>query len=73
MFYIIWRLWRSRNANAQARLSLGAGALLAAAFVAVEAVRADGEADWIGAVVGGLAFAMAIGANFAPGVVRERI
>jgi hypothetical protein len=73
MFFIIWRLWRSRNANAQARLSLGAGALLAAAFVAVEAVRADGEADWIGAVVGGLAFAMAIGANFAPGVVRERI
>ncbi|MGD9980760.1 MAG: hypothetical protein AB7H66_04570 [Hyphomonadaceae bacterium] len=67
-----WRLWRSRNAEAQARLSLCAGALMSAAFIAVEVTRADGEAAWIGAVVGGLAFAMAIGANFAPGVVRDK-
>ncbi|MGQ0534104.1 MAG: hypothetical protein ACT4OF_15645 [Caulobacteraceae bacterium] len=71
LFFANWRLWRSRNAEPQARLSLGAGALLSAAFVAVEVVRADGEADWIGAVIGGLAFAMAIGANFAPGIVRQ--
>jgi len=68
-----WRLWRSRYADPQARLSLCAGALLAAAFIAVEVTRTDGEASWIGAVVAGLAFAMAIGANFAPGVLRARL
>jgi hypothetical protein len=73
LLFANWRLWRRRYAEPQARLCLGAGALLAAAFVAMEAVRADGGADWVGAIVGALAFAMAIGANFAPGVVRERI
>jgi hypothetical protein len=72
LFFANWRLWRARGAERQARIALCAGALLLAAFVAVEAIRADGAANWIGAVVGGLAFAMAIGANFAPGVVRER-
>jgi hypothetical protein len=72
LFFANWRLWRARGAERQARLALCAGALLLAAFVAIEAIRADGAANWIGAVVGGLAFAMAIGANFAPGVVRER-
>ncbi len=59
-------LWRSRNALAQTRLVLGAGALLLAAFITVEVTRNDGDADWLGALVGALSFAAAIGVNFIP-------
>ena len=65
-------LWRSRGAAAQTRLALGAGALLLAAFITVEVTRSDGDADWLGAVVGALSFAAAIGVNFAPGVAPVR-
>lgn len=67
----IW-LWRKRAAEAQTRFTLAAGALLLAAFVTLEVTRADGDADWLGAVVGALSFAAAIGVNFVPGVVRRR-
>ncbi|MEZ5970896.1 MAG: hypothetical protein R3C31_03715 [Hyphomonadaceae bacterium] len=65
-------LWRRRGADVQTRLTLASGGLLLAAFVTVEVTRADGDADWLGAVVGALSFAAAIGVNFLPGVVRRR-
>ncbi len=65
-------LWRSRGAAAQTRLALGAGALLLAAFITAEVTELDGSADWIGAVIGALSFAAAIGVNFIPGVVLAR-
>jgi peptidoglycan/LPS O-acetylase OafA/YrhL len=65
------QLWRSRSAEVQTRLTLASGALLLAAFVTLEVTRADGDADWLGAVVGALSFAAAIGVNFVPGVIRQ--
>lgn len=64
--------WRGRGATAQTRVTLGAGALLLAAFVTSEVTNLDGSADWAGAVVGALSFAAAIGVNFIPGVVPAR-
>lgn len=65
-------LWRKRAAEVQTRMTLASGMLLLAAFVTLEVTRADGDADWLGAVVGALSFAAAIGVNFVPGVVRQR-
>ncbi|MCX7357119.1 MAG: hypothetical protein NT015_03060 [Alphaproteobacteria bacterium] len=65
------QLWRSRSAEVQTRLTLACGALLLATFVTLEVTRADGDADWLGAVVGALSFAAAIGVNFVPGVARR--
>lgn len=65
-------LWRKRAAEVQTRLSLGGGALMVAAFATLEVTRSDGDADWLGAVVGALSFAAAIGVNFVPGLVRRR-
>ena len=65
-------LWRKRAAEVQTRMTLASGMLLLAAFVTLEVTRADGDADWLGAVVGALSFAAAIGVNFVLGVVRQR-
>ena len=65
-------LWRKRAAEVQTRMTLASGMLLLAAFVTLEVTRADGDADWLGAVVGALSFAAAIGVNFVPGLVRQR-
>jgi len=65
-------IWRQRGAEAQTRISLASGALLVAAFLTLEVTRADGDSDWLGAVVGALSFAGAIGVNFIPGLVRRR-
>lgn len=65
-------IWRQRGAEAQTRISLASGALLVAAFLTLEVTRADGGSDWLGAVVGALSFAGAIGVNFIPGLVRRR-
>ncbi len=70
--FALWRLWRSRRADLEARISLAAAALLLAAFVTMEVSSADGDANWLGAVAGSLAFALAIAINFIPGVVRRR-
>lgn len=64
-------LWRSRGAEVQTRLALGAASLLAAAFITLEVTRADGDSDWLGAVVGALSFAAAVGVNFIPDVARR--
>jgi len=71
LFAHTW-LWRKRGAEVQTRMTLASGALLLAAFVTLEVTRADGDADWLGAVVGALSFAAAIGVNFIPGLVRQR-
>jgi hypothetical protein len=72
MFWAHWVLWRGRGANLRARLSLGTGALTLAAMVTLMALQAHEPTaegpDWIGAVVGAVAFALAIGINFADGV-----
>ncbi|MEZ5961447.1 MAG: hypothetical protein R3C30_13630 [Hyphomonadaceae bacterium] len=65
-------LWRKRLAEVQTRITLATGSLLVAAFLTLEVTRADGDADWLGAVIGALSFAAAIGVNFVPGVVRRR-
>lgn len=72
MFWAHWVLWRGRGANLRTRLSLGAGALMIAAMVTLMALQARDPAapgpDWMGAIVGAAAFALAIGLNFANGV-----
>jgi hypothetical protein len=70
LFFGHWAFWRERGAHTQTRLALGAAALLMAAFVTVEAVRAEGMPGWAAASVGALLFALAIVVNFAPGVVH---
>jgi len=75
MFWAHWVLWRGRGANLRTRLSLGAGALMLAAMVTLLAAQtADPEAagsDWVGAIVGAIAFSLAIGLNFARGVTMN--
>ena len=76
MFWAHWVLWRGRGANLRTRLSLGAGALMLAAMVTLIALQASDPAaagpDWIGATIGAVAFALAIGLNFADGVTLNR-
>jgi hypothetical protein len=69
-FWSSWVFWRARGSNLRTRLAMGAGALMAAAFVTLEAMRpADGGAPGtLNALIGALSFALAIVLNFAPGV-----
>ncbi|MFT3727185.1 MAG: hypothetical protein QM759_05115 [Terricaulis sp.] len=69
-FWSSWVFWRARGSNIRTRVSLGAGALLAAAFVTLEAMRPEGGGapGTLNALVGALSFALAIVLNFAPGV-----
>jgi hypothetical protein len=71
MFWAHWVYWRARGANLATRLSLGAGAMMAAAFIALELMRPAGGAapGAFSALAGALSIAMAIVLNFAPGVV----
>lgn len=77
LFWAHWVLWRGRGANLRTRLSLGAGALMMAAMVTLIALQASDPAadgsDWIGACVGAVAFALAIGLNFANGVTLTSV
>jgi hypothetical protein len=75
MFWAHWVLWRGRGAILRTRLALGAGALMLAAMVTLLAVQARDPTiegpDWFGASVGAVAFAVAIGLNFANGVTLQ--
>jgi len=64
-----WVFWRARGSETCTRVALGAGALLTAAFVTLEATRWEDAPQWLGALIGAVAFALAICLNFAPGVV----
>jgi hypothetical protein len=75
MFWAHWVLWRGLGANLRTRLSLGAGTLLLAAMATLMALQArdpsEAGPDWVGAIVGAVAFALAIGLNFANGVTMN--
>jgi hypothetical protein len=70
LFFAHWVFWRARSDGLQTRLVFGASMLLLAAFITVEAVRAQHLPDWSRALAGAVSFAMALGLNFAPGVVN---
>jgi hypothetical protein len=73
LFAAHWVFWRARADDLQTRLVFGAGALLLAAFVTVEALRAQGLPDWARAIAGAASFALALGLNFAPGVTNTEV
>ncbi len=70
LFGAHWVFWRARGDSLQTRLVFGGGALLLAAFVTLEALRAQALPDWAGALAGAGSFALALGLNFAPGVTN---
>jgi hypothetical protein len=70
LFWAHWVFWRARGADLQTRLALGAGALLLAAFLTLEAMRAEALPEWAAAMAGAVSFALALGINFAPGVTN---
>ncbi len=70
LFFAHWVFWRARSDDLQTRLVFGASMLLSAAFVTVEMLRAEGVPDWSRALAGAVSFAVALGLNFAPGVVN---
>src|SRR5262249_16682551 len=69
MFFAHWVFWRARADEAQTRLVFGASMLLFAAFITVEAVRAQNIPDWTRAMAGAASFAPPLGLHFAPGTV----
>lgn len=69
-FFAHWVFWRARSEDLQTRLVFGASMLLLAAFVTVEAIRAEHIPDWSRALAGAVSIAVALGLNFAPGVVN---
>ncbi len=70
LFWGHWVFWRARAADLQTRLALGAGALLFAAGLTMEATRTTGLPEWAAAMTGAVSFALALGINFAPGVTN---
>jgi hypothetical protein len=70
LFFAHWVFWRARSDDVQTRLVFAASMLLLAAFVTVEALRAENVPDWGRALTGAVSLAMALGLNFAPGVVN---
>ena len=70
LFFAHWVFWRARSDDLQTRLVFGASILLFAALITLEAIRAENLPDWTRALAGAVSFAMALGLNFAPGVVN---
>ncbi len=69
-----WSFWRTRKQDFSARVSLAGAALLAAAALSVEVLKARtaaGGADWVSGFAGAAAFTLAIAVNFAPGIVSS--
>jgi hypothetical protein len=71
LFWAHWVFWRARGHDLKTRVSLGAGALLLAAFATKEIMQVPTVPNWAQALTGALSFALAVGINFAPGVVSE--
>ena len=59
------------GADTRTRTALAAAALLSAAYITLELMRWPGAPEWVGALGGALGFALAIVANFAPGVTAR--
>lgn len=70
LYWAHWVFWRARGSEVRTHIAMGAGALMMAAFLTMEALQAPGWPDWAGALIGALSFALAIGINFAPGVTH---
>lgn len=70
VFWAHWVFWRARGNDTRTRVSLGAGALLTACWVTLEAISWQGAPSWVSALIGAIAFALAIVINFAPGVTN---
>lgn len=66
-----WAFWRWRGQELTARASLSLGALLLAAFAAVEAMQAEGLPEWAPSLIGATSFAMAVGLNFVPNIASR--
>jgi hypothetical protein len=64
--------WRGRGAETRARASFAAAAMLSAAFVTMEAADWNGAPDWLAALSGASAFALAIAGNFTPAAAPPR-
>ncbi len=67
-----WLMWRERGAHRLARLTLAAGALLCACFIASAIAGADDMPVWASTLLSGTVFVLAIAANFAPGITTRR-
>ncbi|MGH6950822.1 MAG: hypothetical protein ACREH4_08110, partial [Vitreimonas sp.] len=72
LFWAHWAFWRGRGEDMRTRTALAAAALLSAAYVTLELMRWPAAAEWVGVLGGAIAFALAIVANFAPGVTAAR-
>lgn len=74
LFWAHWVFWRARGSELRTRLALGAGAAMIAALITHQVLQAEDGAipSWAGAIIGAAAFALAIGINFASGVVSSR-
>ena len=73
--WLHWVMWRGRSEARETRVALGAAAALTAAAITLEVIelRADVWArggDWVSMAAGIVVFALALGMNFAPGVVN---
>ena len=71
LFWAHWAFWRARGTDTRARTALAAGALLTAAFVTLQLMRWPDAPEWLAALGGAVAFALAIVVNFAPGVTFD--
>jgi hypothetical protein len=72
-----WAFWRNRGAHMRTRAALASAGLLTAAFIVLEVIGArsgvvdPGQTDWVSVTALVIAFGLAIGVNFAPGVTAE--
>jgi hypothetical protein len=72
-----WFYWRMRGAHARTRAAFAIATLTSAACAALQmfgaraGVAVAGAADWTGIALALMAFGLAIGLNFAPGVTSE--
>ncbi len=73
LYWAHWVFWRMRGANVRTRISFGAAAAMTASCIALMVMR-PGQPDVAGSIAplfGAVSFALAILANFAPGVVAK--
>lgn len=74
LFLAHWLFWRARDEDVRTRTALGAGAMMAAAFITLLTLQSRHQGlpgiDWLGVSIITLTCMLAIGANFAPGVTR---
>ena len=67
-----WVFWRTRGADTEMCVALAAGAFALASSIAIELMNGEGLPSWAQAVFTAVAFALAIGVNFAPFAVDAR-